>query len=101
MLFLAGNTIICNYAGDTTSYRYDSALRKLMLRLEHDSVLTIEKFEFNYMKLNQDKCRLLISGHKYERVWVNIGSCKIWESNQQKTSCNQHWSQFKIWSLCF
>ena len=101
MLFLAGNTIICNYAGDATSYGYDSALRNLVLRLEHDSVLTIEKFEFNYMKLNQDKCHLLISVYKYESVWVNIGSCKIWESNQQKTSCNQHWSQFKIWSLCF
>ena len=36
------------------------------------------------MKLNQDKCHLLISGHKYESVWANIGSCKICESNEQK-----------------
>ena len=27
---------------------------------------------------------MLISGHKYESVWENIGSCKIWESNDQK-----------------
>ena len=36
------------------------------------------------MKLNQDKCHLLIWGHKYESVWANIGSCKISESNDQK-----------------
>ena len=36
------------------------------------------------MKLNQDKCHLLISGHKYDSVWANIGSCKIWESNDQR-----------------
>ena len=36
------------------------------------------------MKLSQDKCHLLISGHKYESVWENIGSCKIWESNDLK-----------------
>ena len=36
------------------------------------------------MKLNQDKCHLLILGHKYESVWVNIGSYKISESKDQK-----------------
>ena len=36
------------------------------------------------MKLNQDKCHLLISGHKYDSMWANIGSSKIWESNDQK-----------------
>ena len=35
------------------------------------------------MKLNQDKCHLLISGHKYESMWANIGYCKIWKSNGQ------------------
>ena len=55
-----------------------------ILRLEHDFGLAIERFECNYMKLNQDKCRLPISGHKYESVWANIVSCKIWESHNQK-----------------
>ena len=36
------------------------------------------------MKLNQDKCQLLVSGHKHETVRVNIGETKIWESNKQK-----------------
>ena len=84
LFFLTENTNACNYADDTTFYACDSDLSHLISRLEHDSVLAIEWFDCNYMKLNQDKCHLLISGHKYESVWANIGSCKIWESNYQK-----------------
>ena len=36
------------------------------------------------MKLNQDKCHLLVSRYKNENVWANIGNEKIWESNKQK-----------------
>ena len=36
------------------------------------------------MKLNKDKCHLLVSGHKYENVWVKMGDEKIWESAKQK-----------------
>ena len=35
------------------------------------------------MKLNQDKCRLLVSRHKHETVCGKIGEAKIWESNKQ------------------
>ena len=31
------------------------------------------RFEDNYMKLNSGKCHLLISGHKYEHQWTQIG----------------------------
>ena len=53
-------------------------------RLEHDTALAVEWFENNFMKLNQDKCHLLVSGHKHETVWAKIGETKIWESNKQK-----------------
>ena len=36
------------------------------------------------MKLNQDKCHLLVLGFKYENIWVNVGKTKIWESKKQK-----------------
>ena len=36
------------------------------------------------MKLNQDKCHLLVSGFKFENVWAKIGKTKIWESKQHK-----------------
>ena len=86
LFFLMENTNICNY--DNTTFdsfdACDSDFQNLISRLEHDSVLAIEWFECNFMKLNQDKCHLLISGHKSESVWANIGSCKIRESNDQK-----------------
>ena len=36
------------------------------------------------MKLNTNKCHLLISGHKYEHMWAKIGNDIIWESNTVK-----------------
>ena len=36
------------------------------------------------MKLNQDKCHLLVSGYKDENVWAQIGDEIIWEINKQK-----------------
>ena len=36
------------------------------------------------MKLNEDKCHLLISGHKFEHVWADIGNARLWESQRQK-----------------
>ena len=36
------------------------------------------------MKLNQEKCHLVISGHKHESIWAKIGQTKIWESRKQK-----------------
>ena len=62
----------------------DSDLRNLISKLQHDSVLAIEWFKCKYMKLNQDKCHLLISRYKYKSVCANIGSVKIWERNDQK-----------------
>ena len=36
------------------------------------------------MKLNQDKCHLLISGFKYENAWAKIGKTKFWANKKQK-----------------
>ena len=47
-------------------------------------MLVIEWFESNYMKLNNDKCHLLLSGYKHEVMWANIGQSQIWESKEQK-----------------
>ena len=58
-------------------------LNSLINRLEHDSLLAIEWFENNYMKLNQEKCNL-VSGSKFENIWAEIGNKKIWESPRQK-----------------
>ena len=59
-------------------------LEDLVNRLEHDANLATEWFDCNHMKLNEDKCHLIISGHKSEAIWTKIGETKIWESKNQK-----------------
>ena len=36
------------------------------------------------MKICKDKFHLLVSRHKYENVWVEMGDENIWESAKQK-----------------
>ena len=36
------------------------------------------------MKLNQEKCYLLVSENKFENTWAEIGHAKIWECPKQK-----------------
>ena len=78
------STEVCNFADNTTFFACDKDLKTLISRLEHDSHLAIQWFESNYMKLNQDKCHLLVSGYKHENIWARIGEVKIWESSKQK-----------------
>ena len=47
-------------------------------------MLAIEWHESNCMKLNQNKCHFLLSGHKHEMIWAIIGQIKIWERRKQK-----------------
>jgi hypothetical protein len=53
-------------------------------RLEHDTLIAIEWFGSNFMKLNQVKCHFLFAGHKHEVVFAKVGSSKIWESQREK-----------------
>ena len=36
------------------------------------------------MKLNKEKCHLLVSGHKYEHIWIKINNYMIWENKNVK-----------------
>ena len=40
-------------------------------------------FQNNYMKLNTDKCHLLVAGRKFEHT-VRVGPDKIWEDHSIK-----------------
>ena len=66
-------TQVCNFADDTTFYICDKDLNILINRLEHYTAPAVEWFENDVMKLNQDKCHLLVSGHKHETIWAKIG----------------------------
>ena len=75
---------MCRHADDTTFHACDSDLKDLIPRFKHDSLQTIEWFQANSMKLNKEKCHLLIPGHKHELLWANIGWSKTWEYGKQK-----------------
>ena len=91
LFYLVESTKVYNFADDTTFFACDKDLKTLISSLEHDSHLAIEWFESNYMKLNQDKCHLLVSGYKHENISVRIGEVKIWESSKTKIirGCNR------------
>ena len=84
LIYLPDFTEVCNFADDTTFHACNNDLNNLIKRLEHDALLAIEWFKTNNMKLNKGKCHLLVSGHKYENVWVKMWDEKIWESAKQK-----------------
>ena len=68
LFFLMKSTNVCRYEDDTTFHVCDMNLENLVRRLEYDLFPAIEWFESNYMKLNQDKCHFLLSGHKHEMI---------------------------------
>ena len=84
LCYLTEMTQVCNFPDDTTFYVCDKGFNTLINRLEHYTALAVEWFENNFIKLNQDKCHFLVSGHKHESVWAKIGETKIWEGNKQK-----------------
>ena len=95
-----------NCADDATFFACDSDLNHLMERLEHNTKLIIKWFENNYMKLNKGKCHLVVAGHIYETLWVNLGETKTWEKllgltidinlnsdDDVFTSCKKSWQK--------
>ena len=69
---------ICNFTDDTTPYVCDSKLKSVLETLEHNSELAVARFEMNYVKLNTDKCYLLISGNKSEQIWARLDGDIVW-----------------------
>ena len=69
---------------DISVHACDISLESLILRLEHDPLLVMEWFDSNCMKLNAEKCHLLLTGHKPQWKWAMVGKEKIWESKSEK-----------------
>ena len=81
LFFIMKQTDIYKYADDDNTLNVcDMNIENVLKRLEHDALLAVEWFQNNYMKLNEEKCHLLLSGFKHEVLWVYIGEKKIWES---------------------
>ena len=65
----------CSFPDDTIPCVCNSNLKSVLETLEHSSESAIAWFEMNYMKLNTDKCHVLISRNKMnncEQNWIEI-----------------------------
>ena len=64
-LFYTIDSDVCNLADDTTPFVVEMCLDKLMNKLELTAEKALNWFEYNGIKLNSNKCRLIVSGHKH------------------------------------
>ena len=84
LFWICNETDICNFADDNAFSACNQNLDKLIESLECVSLKAINWFKSNYMKLNEEKCHLLIAGHKFENMWAMVGNSRIWESGKEK-----------------
>ena len=59
-------------------------LENLVKKLESAANVAISWFKNNGMKMNSDKCHLLVSGHKHEIMIANIGGEQVIETHSVK-----------------
>ena len=84
MFWICDEVDICNFADDNTFNACDQRLDILIEKLENVSLKALEWFRLNSMKLNEEKCHLLVAGHKYEHICAMVGNSRIWESSSEK-----------------
>ena len=58
--------------------------KTFIVRLENDTARLSTWFAGNFMKLNEEKCHLLVFGEKDTKVSIKAGSSVIEESNEEK-----------------
>ena len=75
---------VCNFKDNTTPYVCGKNLDFVLTELEEHSIIAIEWFQNNYMKINSDKCHRFISGNRFENFWTKIGNNRIWENRTVK-----------------
>ena len=63
-------TNICNYTADTTIFACHLALETIARQLETDDASVAQWFSDNYLKLNDDKCHLMILDDKCSKATV-------------------------------
>ena len=73
---------LANYADVNTPYAIENEIETLSI-IEKDASILIKWFNDNYLKLNEDKCKLLITKHN-DNVSAKIGSEIIMASESVK-----------------
>ena len=68
LFYRTESTEVCSFANDNTFFSCEKDLNSLIKGLQNDSLLAIEWFQNNNLKLNQGKRRLLVSSYKLKNV---------------------------------
>ena len=68
----------------TTQQFIHPSVENVVAKLENDALVISEWFPNNRMKLNEDKCHLMIFGGKSNEVSVKIGEASVKESKEEK-----------------
>ena len=78
IFYFIHNCDLANYADDTTPYSIQKTLDALFQCLNKDMSILMKWFKDNYLQLNPDKCKLLISKHEKNlsiKINENIIEC--------------------------
>ena len=62
----------------------NKSLNNVIKKLERNSKIAMQWFRENYMKMNSDKCKLLICGRTNHSVKIKVGDSEIEEENWVK-----------------
>ena len=81
---LMNGTEISNYADDTTLYSFDREVKNVTAKLNQNANHLTTWFPESHMKLNEDKCHLIIFGTSKEKVSKHAGEVQIEESDHEK-----------------
>ena len=72
MFYFVGSSDVANYADDTTPYTVNKTMDALLNSLENDTSTLTRWFYDNYLKMNVDKCHLLVPVMKsYLLQWTS------------------------------
>ena len=75
---------MCNYADDTTYNAQDTSVADVIRKLETAVYNSAIWFYNNCMKLNAEKCHLLIFGKSREKISLEIGEEVMTGSKDEK-----------------
>ena len=84
LFIIKGDTEVCNNPDDTTYYAHDTKAADFIQRLEPAVYNSAIWFDNNCMKLNAEKCHMLIFGKSREKLSLKIGEEVITESKEEK-----------------
>ena len=82
MFLILDHTYVASYANDSTRYTVNENAGEVIRTLEQISRPLLQWFKDNKIKLNPNKCHLILSGK--ENIGINVGNVVIKYSQNEK-----------------